>query len=261
MESSLPPCPGNAPGGEHRIDQCRQVSWCRDELAGIVADLVAGCRDPETFHHVNLVGLPSQESVVRLWEGFRRVLFPGYFGDQEIDHFTLPYQMGMEVNRLFELLSQQITLSIRHECRRFENICTQCQSRGQEEALALLKKTSALRRVLAEDVRAAYTGDPAAKSYDEIIFSYPGLTAIATYRIAHELFMQGVPLLPRMMSEQAHSLTGIDIHPGARIGRHFFIDHGTGVVIGETSIIGDRVRIYQGVTLGGLEPAHGPGRG
>ena len=86
-------------GGEHRIDQCRQVSWCRDELAGIVADLVAGCRDPETFHHVNLVGLPSQESVVRLWEGFRRVLFPGYFGDQEIDHFTLPYQMGMEVNR------------------------------------------------------------------------------------------------------------------------------------------------------------------
>ena len=115
-----------------------------------------------------------------------------------------------------------------------------------------LKQDAGITRTLAEDVRAAFQGDPAAKSFDEIIFSYPGLLAITTYRLAHELFVQGVPDLPRMMSEYAHSITGIDIHPGARIGSHFFIDHGTGVVIGETSVVGNQVRIYQGVTLGAL---------
>jgi serine O-acetyltransferase len=233
-------------------EECRHVPLFRVELPRIVAELVESCRDPETFHHINLVGLPSRKAVVQLLEGFNRILFPGYFGGQDVDETNLPYQLGVEVNRLFELLSQQITLSIRHECRRYQNICTQCQDRGQEEAVTFLKKMPALRRLLADDIRAAYTGDPAAKSFDEIIFSYPSLAAITAYRIAHELFLQGIPLLPRMITEQTHSRTGIDIHPGARIGRHFFIDHGTGVVIGETSVIGDRVRIYQGVTLGAL---------
>jgi serine O-acetyltransferase len=131
-------------------------------------------------------------------------------------------------------------------------VCTFCSERGQKEALTLLKKLKDLRKILTEDVRAAYRGDPAAKSFDEIIFSYPGMMAITTYRLAHELHLQEVPLIPRMMAEYAHSLTGIDIHPGAVIGRRFFIDHGTGVVIGETCIIGDDARIYQGVTLGAL---------
>jgi serine O-acetyltransferase len=131
-------------------------------------------------------------------------------------------------------------------------ICTSCSERGQREALTLLKKLKGLRKTLAEDVRAAYQGDPAAKSFDEIIFSYPSILAISIYRVAHELHAQEVPLIPRMMTEYAHSVTGIDINPGAVIGRHFFIDHGTGVVIGETGIIGDHVRIYQGVTLGAL---------
>jgi serine O-acetyltransferase len=131
-------------------------------------------------------------------------------------------------------------------------VCTSCSERGQKEALALLRKLKGLRKTLAEDVRAAYQGDPAAKSLDEIIFGYPSIMAITTYRLAHELHIQEVPLIPRMMTEYAHSVTGIDIHPGAVIGRHFFIDHGTGVVIGETSVIGEFVRVYQGVTLGAL---------
>ena len=131
-------------------------------------------------------------------------------------------------------------------------VCTSCSERGQKEALTLLRKLKGLRKILAEDVRAAYQGDPAAKSFDEIIFGYPSIMAIITYRLAHELHVQEVPLIPRMMTEYAHSVTGIDIHPGAVIGRHCFIDHGTGVVIGETSIIGEYVRIYQGVTLGAL---------
>jgi serine O-acetyltransferase len=124
--------------------------------------------------------------------------------------------------------------------------------RAQKEALVFLKKIPSLRRILAGDVQAAYDGDPAAKSLDEIIFSYPGLLAVTVYRVAHELHLQGIPLLPRIMTEYAHSITGIDIHPGATIGRDFFIDHGTGVVIGETTAIGDRVKIYQGVTLGAM---------
>lgn len=252
MEEPTRRCPAAEPKTAPEGDECRPVPRYREELPGIVNALVESCQDPETFHHLTLVGLPSREAVIRILEGFQRILFPGYFGEQDLDGFTLTYQIGIEVNRLFERLSKQITLSIRHECRRYQHICTQCRERGQQEAIVLLKKMPELRRTLAEDVRAAYQGDPAAKSFDEIIFSYPGLLAITTYRIAHQLFAREVPILPRMMSEYAHSVTGIDIHPGARIGSHFFIDHGTGVVIGETSVVGNRVRIYQGVTLGAL---------
>jgi serine O-acetyltransferase len=231
---------------------CKQPLLFRNELPQIVSDLVESCQDLDTFHHLNLVGLPSRGAVIEIVERLKKVLFPGYFGEQEVDNCNLAYQIGTEINTLFELLSRQITLSIRHECRRHQMVCTHCFERGQKEALTFLKKLKDLRRILAEDVRAGYRGDPAAKSFDEIIFGYPSILAISTYRLAHELQIQGVPLIPRMMAEYAHSITGIDIHPGATIGRHFFIDHGTGVVIGETSIIGNNVRIYQGVTLGAL---------
>jgi serine O-acetyltransferase len=190
--------------------------------------------------------------VIEIVERLKKVLFPGYFGEHEVDSYNLAYQIGIEINTLYELLSRQIILSIRHECRRHQMVCTFCSERGQNGALTLLKKLKGLRKLLAEDVKAALQGDPAAKSFDEIIFSYPSIMAITTYRLAHELYIQEVPLIPRMMTEYAHSVTGIDIHPGAVIGRHFFIDHGTGVVIGATSIIGNYVRIYQGVTLGAL---------
>jgi serine O-acetyltransferase len=247
----------NFPAGEshHRESdgqECRHPRVYRRELPRIVADLVESFQDPDTFHHLNLVGLPSREAVIEIVERLKKVLFPGYFGGGEVDGFNLTYQIGNEVNALFELLSRQITLSIRHECRRYEQVCSLCQDRGQHEAIHFLEKLPGLRKVLADDVRAAMQGDPAAKSFDEIIFGYPSIMAILTYRAAHELFHQEVPLLPRMMTEYAHNVTGIDIHPGAHIGRHFFIDHGTGVVIGETCAIGDHVRLYQGVTLGAL---------
>ena len=232
--------------------ECELPPLLRQELPEIVSGLVESCQDLDTLHHLNLVGLPSREVVIEIVERLKKVLFPGYFGEHEVDSFNLAYQIGIEINRLFELLSRQITLSIRHECRRHQMVCTSCSERGQKEALTLLKKLKGLRKTLAEDVRAAYQGDPAAKGFDEIIFGYPSIMAITTYRLAHELFVQEVPLIPRMMTEYAHSVTGIDIHPGATIGRHFFIDHGTGVVIGETSMIGEYVRIYQGVTLGAL---------
>ncbi len=152
----------------------------------------------------------------------------------------------------FEALSEQITLAMRHECLRHDLPCVKCEERGQQMATHFMWELPRLRPLLAGDVRAAMEGDPAAGSYDEIIFSYPGLFAVTVYRIAHELFKDGVSLIPRIMTEYAHSRTGIDIHPGAVIGESFFIDHGTGVVVGETTRIGDRVRLYQGVTLGAL---------
>jgi serine O-acetyltransferase len=232
--------------------ECELPPLFRQELPQIVSDLVESCHDMDSLHHLNLVGLPSRGVVMEIVERLKKVVFPGYFGEHEVDSFSLAYQMGIEINTLFELLSKQITLSIRHECRRRQMICTSCSERGQKEALTILKKLKGLRKILAEDVRAAYQGDPAAKSFDEIIFSYPSILAISIYRVAHELYDQEVPLIPRMMTEYAHSVTGIDIHPGAVIGHHFFIDHGTGVVIGETGVIGNYVRIYQGVTLGAL---------
>ncbi|MBI5604982.1 MAG: serine acetyltransferase [Deltaproteobacteria bacterium] len=232
--------------------ECSHPLSSRQELPTLVSELVESCQDQKTFHHLNLAGLPSREAALEIIDSLRKVLFPGYFGPREMDEITLSYQIGIEISALFELLSRQISLSIRHECRRYQQVCTLCVERGQKEALVFLKKLPELRKVLGDDVRAAYQGDPAAKSYDEIIFGYPSILAISIYRLAHELWVQEIPLLPRMMTEYAHSVTGIDIHPGARIGRDFFIDHGTGVVIGETCIIGDRVRIYQGVTLGAL---------
>jgi serine O-acetyltransferase len=150
------------------------------------------------------------------------------------------------------MLSDQIGRSIRHDCFRYGQLCSECDEQGHQIALGLLEAIPSIRKILATDVQAAYEGDPAAKSFDEIIFSYPGIFAITVYRVAHKLFEYKVPLLPRIMTEHAHSVTGIDIHPGAEIGDSFVIDHGTGVVIGETTHIGQNVRIYQGVTLGAL---------
>jgi serine O-acetyltransferase len=237
-------------------DQCRidlsETEQYRAKIPGVVEKLVLSCEDPECFDHVSPEPIPSRESIVALITKAMHILYPGYFLHTRVDNVNLGYYFGQEATSFFEALAEQITLSIRHECLRYNQPCTHCTEKGHEIAIAFLEEMPKLRKVLAKDVVAAHEGDPAAKGYDEVIFSYPGVFAVTVYRIAHRLYHLDVPLIPRIMTEYAHSRTGIDIHPSAHIGECFFIDHGTGVVIGETSVIGKRVRIYQGVTLGAL---------
>ncbi len=238
------------------LDRCKAefktAQEYREEIPDIVNQLVLSCRREDCFDHVGPEPIPSREAVIDIIHRALRLLYPGYFIRKRVDEVNLGYYFGQEAVAFYELLSEQITLAIRHECLRYNLDCTQCEDRGREDAIRFMRELPRLRATLAQDVRAAYEGDPAAKSYDEIIFSYPGLCAVTVYRLAHQLWEQEVPLLPRIMTEYAHSQTGIDIHPGAHIGERFFIDHGTGVVVGETTEIGDRVRLYQGVTLGAL---------
>ncbi|MBW1763601.1 MAG: serine acetyltransferase [Deltaproteobacteria bacterium] len=224
----------------------------RRHLPEIAELIIDSSSDPKTYTHIDYDPIPSNSSVIDIIDRFKEVLFPGYFAREKLDPANLKYNMGRSVSVLFDMLSEQITNSIRHDCLRYGKSCSDCGDRGYSASLDVLRSVPELRRILATDVAAVYEGDPAAKSHDEIIFSYPGIFAITVYRIAHKLFEHEVPLLPRVMTEYAHSVTGIDIHPGAEIGEHFVIDHGTGIVIGETSQIGESVRIYQGVTIGAL---------
>jgi serine O-acetyltransferase len=239
-----------------KLDTCKRVAEAatshRTRLPQVAEAIIASCAEHECHTHIDYEPIPSRQVVVTVIDRLRELLFPGYFSRDKIDPVTLRYSLGQSTTETFDLLSEQICRSIRHDCFRYEQPCTDCENRGHDLALKLLEEIPALRRVLATDVRATYEGDPAARSHDEIIFSYPGIYAMAVYRVAHRLFGLGVPLLPRIMTEHAHSITGIDIHPGAEIDESFVIDHGTGVVIGETTRIGKNVRIYQGVTLGAL---------
>jgi serine O-acetyltransferase len=222
------------------------------EIPAVVNELVTCSNSKACFSHVEPVPIPSHESIIKLIHQARRILFPGYFTQTILSPANLEYYIGQETTEFFENLSRQIILAIQHDCFRLSQSCSHCADRGHEIALKFIRKLPEIETVLATDIHASMEGDPAAKGYDEIIFSYPGLLAITIYRIAHALHKLEVPIIPRIMTEHAHSLTGIDIHPGADIGKSFFIDHGTGVVVGETTEIGNRVRIYQGVTLGAL---------
>jgi serine O-acetyltransferase len=222
------------------------------EIPAVVRRLVECSSSKECFSHVEPIPIPSHDSVIKLIHQARRILYPGYFTQTILSPANIEYYLGQETTEFFENLSRQIILAIQHDCFRLDQSCSHCSDRGHEIALKFVQKLPEIEAILATDIRATMEGDPAAKGYDEIIFSYPGLIAISIYRIAHELHTLDVPIIPRIMTEHAHSLTGIDIHPGATIGESFFIDHGTGVVVGETTEIGNRVRIYQGVTLGAL---------
>ncbi len=204
------------------------------------------------FHqHNDGEPLPSSKILIEIIELLRSILFPGYYGNSTVNSRTIKYHIGTNVEHLFELLSDQILAGI---CFGKGNICHQSFEEKRRHAAQLtaqfIATLPAMRETLSTDVEAAYNGDPAAKSIGEVIFCYPAVKAISNYRIAHELMQLDIPLIPRIVSEMAHSETGIDIHPGAKIGHHFTIDHGTGVVIGETCIIGNHVKLYQGVTLG-----------
>ena len=212
--------------------------------------------DPQSlqglFHqHRDGNPLPSSKRLEEIINLSRSILFPGYFGKSQVNIDTIQYQIGVNVEKLHRLLSEQILAGLCFSCGETKNIhCNECKTEAERITTQLIAKFPELRRILGTDVVAAFNGDPAAKSTAEIISCYPVIKTLTNYRIAHELFVMGVPLIPRMMMEMAHSETGIDIHPGATIGSYFTIDHGTGVVIGETCVIGNNVKLYQGVTLG-----------
>ncbi len=194
--------------------------------------------------------LPSRDAVVACVEGIRQVLFPGYFADADLHDQSLHYYVGATLDRVLHELEEQVTRAVAFAERHDFATCDHCRKAAEQATRELLRRLPEVQRKLGTDVDGAFEGDPALKIKEEAIFSYPGVFAVTEQRIAHELHVLGVPLIPRIITEHAHSVTGIDIHPGAAIGEKFFIDHGTGIVIGETCRIGSNVRIYQGVALG-----------
>jgi len=224
----------------------------KENLPGVVDEVLNSLERRDAVEHVCQYPLPSEETVIAILDLLAEALFPGYFGKKTLSEASLPFHVGETITTAYDLLAEEISRCLIHD--RHDGVRPsreECEEGGRRHAFRLLEKLPDLLDLLDGDVRAAFSGDPAATGYDEIIFSYPGFRAVMIQRIAHELHLLGVPWLPRIMTEHAHRITGIDIHPGAVIGRSFFIDHGTGVVIGETSEIGNNVRMYQGVTLGG----------
>jgi serine O-acetyltransferase len=215
-----------------------------------VVDILCASEHGKLRYEGRGLRLPSQERVIEAVEGLRAVLFPGYFGISELRPESLHFQVGATLDRVLKILQDQVHLGLCFRCGNYGIDCPSCADQSRVVIDSFLTGLPRLQHTLATDVQASFEGDPAASSMDEVIFCYPGILAVTSYRLAHLLYTLSVPLIPRMITEHAHSLTGIDIHPGAEIGESFFIDHGTGVVIGETSRIGKNVRIYQGVTLG-----------
>jgi len=247
IKEKRPAPPSICARGHHTIEN----DLHRDQLPGIVEAIVKSLDAEDSPDHVSYPMIPSQESLLAIVDLYLAILMPGYFGNQAVDRPSVPYYLGSRVDRLYRLLQEQVGKCMIHECGDPKPECEDCHTDAADVAIAVLRRIPELRRLLAGDIQAAYDGDPAAKDLEEIIFCYPGLRAVTIYRLAHELQVLNVPILPRMLTEHAHSITGCDIHPGAVIGENFFVDHATGVVIGETTVIGDGVRIYQGVTLGG----------
>ena len=228
----------------------------KESLPELTDRIVRTYTEISTTSHLGHCPLPNYETIVAATEDLKEILFPGYRRRDGLHLGNVTYHVGDLIDRLHDELTRQIARALCHDAGK--NLSCNPQQRadfealGQAKAVAFLEQLPAVRKQLALDVQAAYDGDPACKSLDEVIFCYPGLEAITVYRLAHVLNRLGVPLVPRMMTEWAHSRTGIDIHPGAKIGPYFFIDHGTGVVVGETTEIGEWVKLYQGVTLGAL---------
>jgi serine O-acetyltransferase len=238
----------------------------KEGLPEITEALVATYTECSRLNHLGHQPLPSREAMVDVLADLTDVLYPGYARRQNLHMGNVEYYVGEVIDGLHDKLTTQIARALRHEAdcghaEDFSETVPDFEAIAQQKAITFLSRLPDLRMVLEQDVRAAYEGDPAAKSHYEIVFCYPGLEAITVYRLAHEMVSLGVPLLPRIMTEAAHAKTGIDIHPGANIGPGFFIDHGTGVVIGETCDLGRNVKLYQGVTLGALSfPRDGQGQ-
>jgi serine O-acetyltransferase len=222
------------------------------KLEKLVDEITETYRGDSGINFIDAANLPVRGQIIEVLGWLFEVLFPGHTGNKAVTKSNVRFIVGDLLSQIYVALMEQVNRAYQYQCR--INNCRHCDCGSMAEKVTeeLLAELPRIRQRLKGDVHAAYEGDPAAKSYEEIVMSYPCITAIATYRIAHELWIRQVPLIPRIMSECAHARTGIDIHPGAKIGSHFFIDHGTGVVIGETAVIGNNVKIYQGTTLGAL---------
>src|SRR5215467_11450875 len=208
----------------------------RDQVRDIARELVKTFASLQPkLEHLGTTPLPDKASVIQILDDLLEVIYPGYFGKKYVEISNIDERVGDLLESIHSRLTEEIYRSIRPACENRNDVCDHCRQLAEEQSLLFLRKLVDLRSRLSHDVQAGFDGDPAAKSIDEVIFAYPAIFAISIYRLAHELHLQGIPLLPRIMTEHAHSVTGADIHPGAIIGSGFFIDHGTGVVIGETT--------------------------
>ena len=219
------------------------------QIENVVDTILEDYRSDRDIDRMESSRQPDKDILIDMIEKLRRIVYPGYFRDKNYRIYNAKHNLSMLIEDVMFNLSQQIALVLQEEA--------QPEEKAQQLCLEFLRRIPMVRDMVQTDLQAAYDGDPAATGMAEVIFSYPGLFAITVYRLAHELYVLKVPMIPRIMTEYAHSITGIDIHPGATIGKFFFIDHGTGIVIGETTIIGENVKIYQGVTLGGLSTRGG----
>lgn len=224
-----------------------------EEIELVVDLILEDYHSSRDIDKIDLFRLPDKDVVEDMIAKLRRIVYPGYSKDKNFRIYNAKHNLSMLIEDVMFHLSQQITLAFQGNGMAEG----EAETKGQEISLEFFRQIPKVRALVQTDLQASYDGDPAATSRDEVIFSYPGLFAITVYRLAHELYLLGVPMIPRMMTEHAHSVTGIDIHPGATIGAYFFIDHGTGIVIGETTVIGENVKVYQGVTLGGLSTRGG----
>lgn len=229
----------------------------RETIQNVVANITETCMNEDVYvTDEESIHLPSRGAIIGIIKDLRRVVFPGYFGDENISSTMPGYFLGNMLTHIYEELKVQIEIAFLYDDKG-KSSSAEVTEKAREICERFISRLPYIQKMLLMDVQAGFDGDPAAKSKEDIIFSYPGLFAIYVYRIAHELYVQNVPFIPRIMTEYAHGKTGIDINSGATIGRYFFIDHGTGIVIGETTEIGDYVKLYQGVTLGALSTRKG----
>jgi serine O-acetyltransferase len=222
------------------------------DVRGLVDRIVASYDESSGINFIDAENMPVRDKILEALGLLVELIFPGYTGKRTVTHANLHYIIGDLVCQARTILLDQVELAFRYKCKMTKCEKCDCPKLAADTVDGFLDKLPGIREMLKSDVSAAFDGDPSAKSFEEVVISYPYVIAIAIHRIAHELCLDDVPLIPRIMSESAHERTGIDINPGAKIGKRFFIDHGTGVVIGETAVIGDNVKLYQGVTLGAL---------
>lgn len=224
-----------------------------EKIEAVVDSILQDYNNDRDVDRLELTSTPDKDVIIDMIEKLRRIVFPGYFWDKNYRIYNAKHNLSMLIEDVLFNLSRQAALVFRSGGEDEES----AQEHARQVSLAFLQQIPKVRAMVQTDLEAAYEGDPAATGMAEIIFAYPGLFAITVYRLAHELFLLNVPMIPRIMTEHAHSVTGIDIHPGATIGKFFFIDHGTGIVVGETTVIGENVKLYQGVTLGALSTRGG----